>query len=659
MTDFNTLITAATHSSAQALADIDALAQAAMQAKASLLDARRKAARSAMLAGFEGDLLKEFLDKPYFTRPLGDGQYELVVPRFIGFRAGWPVRHAGAYSVFLVTKFIHFINPLPDWLVNELGFGAPSFKANLEGNALTVVEGDAAAVYERLGGAKAIARREGDRLFLRPASRFDILRRIIREEGFLPFTPKPIAASLRRTPEIARDEQGHASFALREHQRRDYDRFLEFGAVSVFAYPQTGKSFVALQALAELHGDKLILCPRRSLVDQWQARLKLYLTPGAAAEVTVSTYQGARKHLDREYALVVFDEAHHMPADFAIESATSIKATSRIGLSATPRREDGNEDLIPALCGFPLGADWPISAAQRPAVTVWIVKDEAAKLRLARTLSAQPIDGKTFIFTYHLSIGERMARLLDVPFVQGKTKRPLDVIAECDTVVISSVGNEGLSFPVRRVIEIDFLFGSNMEAGQRLGRLAYEITGKKNAGEHHVLMTPDEYQRYSKRLLIYEQWGLDVDVRTPDGDSVESSARALPQRRSRAPVTRRTMTRSAPVYPQSETTEPADEISVIMSIPGVAAKLAAAEKSVGSRTAPYIRKAFRLCYTAAFSATDIAEGRGITDSATVSRYRSACKALLKAGLFKEITGRFTVDRDEINRLQALAGMVRK
>jgi hypothetical protein len=668
-TKLATALTNVDDSVAKAFADLGALAESAHHAQDSLQHAMREAQRAAALVDFDDKALQEFLTKPYLTRALGNGQYELIVPRFIGFRAGWPVRHDGPYTVYLVSKFINMLAPLPDWLAGELGFAAPSFGAALDGNTLTITRGDPAAVMEKLGGAKAIARREGNRLILRPASRFDILRRIIREEGFLPYTPQPVPVDLRRESQVARDDKGKPAFTLRPHQAQDYQRFLETGAVSVFSFPQTGKSFLPLAAFADLKGPKLILCPRRSLVDQWQARLTLFLTPEAAAEVTVSTYQGARKFLDREWTLVVFDEAHHLPADFAIESASTIKTIARMALSATPRREDGNEDLIPALGGFPVGLDWPVKPTQRPTVTVWIVKDETAKLKLARRLCEAPVDGKTFVFTYRLEIGQRLAKLLDVPFVYGKTKNPLKVMAENDTVVVSSVGNEGLSFPIRRVVEVDFLFGSKQEAGQRLGRLAYEIVGKDKPGEYHVLMTPAEYSGYAKRLLIYEQWGLDIDIRTSDADRGGGGV-ALPQgtarsRAARKPARPRRATRQAAASvgrgdsPATSSVEPHDEVGQALAIPGVRAKMSKAETSVGARTAPYIQRAFRFCYSAAFRAEEITEGLGITDAATISRFRSACKALLAAGLFTDAgEGRYTVNQAEVSRLRALAGAMK-
>ena len=498
-------------SSAQALADLDQLASAVDRSRDSLRTALLDAQRSAFLAQYDPDALREFFAKPYVVRPLAADEFELIVPKFIGSLGGWPVRTDGAFLIFRVSRFINLINPLPDWLAQELGYEASPVSAVIDGNALIVTRGDAQAVFDSVGGSRAITRREGNRLFFKPANRFELIRQIIRQYGFLPYTPQPVPAELRRT--------GKTTFTLRPHQRKAYEYFLETGAISLFVYPQMGKSFVALQAMADLVGPKLVLVPRRSLADQWRARLELYLEPGAAREVEVVTYQGARKALHRDYTLVVYDEAHHMPADFAIETATAIRTATRMGLSATPKREDGNEDLIPALCGFPTGADWPVKTVQQPTVTVWIVKNDQAKLDQARRLCAAPTDGKTFLFTYRLPIGERAARMLGVPFVYSKTKHPLDVIDANDTVVISSVGNEGLSFPVRRAIELDFLYGSGMEAGQRLGRLAYEVTGTDRPGEHHILMTADEFERYGKRLMIYYQWGLDVSVRVPDADS--------------------------------------------------------------------------------------------------------------------------------------------
>jgi hypothetical protein len=101
--------------------------------------------------------------------------------------------------------------------------------------------------------------------------------------------------------------------------------------------------------------------------------------------------------------------------------------------------------------------------------------------------------------------------------------------------------------------------------------------------------------------------------------------------------------------------QPSDEVSRILELPSVAARIAKAQNSVGRNTAPFVIRAFRLCYTALFTPAEIAEGKGLVNQANISRYRSACRALREVGLFSEdAAGRFTVDRDEIARLQALA-----
>ena len=645
MSDLPVLLTQFESSSAQALADLE-------QLRHSLTHAVQQTQRATFLTQYDQAALQEFFARPYVVRPLGADEYELIVPKFIGSLGGWPVRTDGAFLIFRVSRFINLINPLPQWLADELGYQATPFHAVIDGNTLVVDRGDPQAAFEAIGGAQTVTRREGNRLLFKPTRRFDLIRQIIRRYGFLPYTPQPVPTALQR--------DGKVQFTLRPYQRKAYEYFLETGAISLFVYPQLGKSFVALQAMANLVGPKLVLVPRRSLADQWRARLELYLEPEAAREVEIVTYQGARKVLNREYTLVVYDEAHHMPADFAIETATTLRTRTRMGLSATPKREDGNEDLIPALCGFPTGADWPIKDVQRPTVTVWIVKNDKAKLEQARELCATPVAGKTFLFTYRLEIGERAAKMLGVPFIFGKTKRPLEVIDRNETVVISSVGNEGLSFPVRRVIELSFLYGSGMEAGQRLGRLAYEVTGADRPGEHHILMTPEEYERHNKRLMIYYQWGLEVSVRVPDSGranerSLLHAQRALKAQRPPAKAKHGLTNKSTAAVAQTTVAEPVDEVSQVLELPAVAARITKAQNSVGKHTAPFVTRAFRLCYTAAFTPAEIGEGKGLVNQANISRYRSACKALREVGLFSEDSaGRFTVDQDEVSRLRALA-----
>jgi hypothetical protein len=111
--------------------------------------------------------------------------------------------------------------------------------------------------------------------------------------------------------------------------------------------------------------------------------------------------------------------------------------------------------------------------------------------------------------------------------------------------------------------------------------------------------------------------------------------------------------KSVPV--PSRSAESDEEVAQVLAIQSVAARIAKAEDAVGTSTAPFVTRAFRLCFGAAFSPTEIAEGKGLVNAGNISRYRSACKALREVGLFVEDEqGRFKVNQDEIARLRVLA-----
>lgn len=74
---------------------------------------------------------------------------------------------------------------------------------------------------------------------------------------------------------------------------------------------------------------------------------------------------------------------------------------------------------------------------------------------------------------------------------------------------MSRVGDEGVSLPdIRRVIEVDFLFGSRRQEAQRLGRLFHGT----QPGEHIILMTERELVDHEKRLYaIYDKgWNINI-----------------------------------------------------------------------------------------------------------------------------------------------------
>lgn len=112
------------------------------------------------LTHFNTEAFSAFMKKPYILRPIRGDRHELIVPRFIDFQAGWPVRTEGEYVVYQVSRFIDLISPLPDWLRGELGYETPAFKAHIEGDWLVVEKGKADQVYDSLGRSKRFSQRD-------------------------------------------------------------------------------------------------------------------------------------------------------------------------------------------------------------------------------------------------------------------------------------------------------------------------------------------------------------------------------------------------------------------------------------------------------------------------------------------------------------------
>ena len=116
---------------------------------------------------------------------------------------------------------------------------------------------------------------------------------------------------------------------------------------------------------------------------------------------------------------------------------------------------------------------------------------------------------KTIIFCDSIDFGNQISRMFEIPFVSGSSTKRLEVIQESDVTVVSRVGDEGLSSEdIKRIIEMDFLFGSRREEGQRMGRLFH---GEKK-GEHIILMTEREYEDYSKRLYSIYERGFKIEI---------------------------------------------------------------------------------------------------------------------------------------------------
>jgi superfamily II DNA or RNA helicase len=148
------------------------------------------------------------------------------------------------------------------------------------------------------------------------------------------------------------------------HQLEALECWWKEGGRGVVVLPTgTGKTFLALLAIAKAGRPSLVVTPTIDLLNQWYGEMKaafgdpIGLLGGGSYELhplTVTTYDSAYIHLERwgnRFGLLVFDECHHLPGETYLQAAVGSIAPFRLGLTATPERADGREHLLEWLIG--------------------------------------------------------------------------------------------------------------------------------------------------------------------------------------------------------------------------------------------------------------------------------------------------------------------
>lgn len=169
----------------------------------------------------------------------------------------------------------------------------------------------------------------------------------------------------RRAP-FALTNTTHLRLTPRSYQREAVDSWLRAGGRGIVVLPTgAGKTVVAFDAIAQVGVRTLVVVPTIELLRQWRAGIAEHLSLPLESvgiigggerqngEITVITYDSAampRRRLDR-YGLLIFDEAHHLPAQSYQTIARKAAAPWRLGLSATLERADGRHHELTELIG--------------------------------------------------------------------------------------------------------------------------------------------------------------------------------------------------------------------------------------------------------------------------------------------------------------------
>jgi superfamily II DNA or RNA helicase len=156
----------------------------------------------------------------------------------------------------------------------------------------------------------------------------------------------------------------HAPPPPRDYQRDALAAWTKARGRGVVVLPTgAGKTEVALRAIASRQRAALVVAPTLDLVRQWHEALQKRFAVDVGVvgggehtvlPLTVTTYDSAwahMEHLGNRFGVVVFDEVHHLVADSYAMAARLCLAPFRLGLSATPERDDGKDALLDELVG--------------------------------------------------------------------------------------------------------------------------------------------------------------------------------------------------------------------------------------------------------------------------------------------------------------------
>ena len=156
---------------------------------------------------------------------------------------------------------------------------------------------------------------------------------------------------------------------LNEEQEEALAEVLESDVGVFVAPPGTGKTVLAVAAIAKRKVNTLILVHRKPLMDQWRLQISALLgidkkevgqigggknkSNGVIDLAMVQSMDLADGVDDRiaDYGFVIVDECHHVGAVSFEKVLSQVKAKYVLGLTATPYRRDGHQPIIHMQCG--------------------------------------------------------------------------------------------------------------------------------------------------------------------------------------------------------------------------------------------------------------------------------------------------------------------
>ena len=343
---------------------------------------------------------------------------------------------------------------------------------------------------------------------------------------------------------------------------------------TIQAPPGNGKTVFGILTMAKLGVRTLIMVHKDNIKDAWIKDLKLAFgedfeptiikgklkTLGPL--VTVAMVQTLRNVPAEEYSnvgLVIVDECHHCPSSTYLDMLCNTESKYRLGLTATPKRSDGLNELIPWACGpiryvagkdtantvplkvHPVFTGIQVSDVHNLPYTKLIAAQSSDEERLDKITSlaswaynkwSQPILIVTLRVEHSKKLKERLAaKGVSAAVIHAHTKEDARTKIYADiragkvpvTIATSSMLSEGVNIPIWTHLIMANSFNDETLVRQVIGRVerAHKI---KTCGYIWDLVDRDQFARamFSNRTnnVYAKTGGLSEAVKILDNGKV-------------------------------------------------------------------------------------------------------------------------------------------
>ncbi|MEF8808048.1 DEAD/DEAH box helicase family protein [Natronomonas sp.] len=216
------------------------------------------------------------------------------------------------------------------------------------------VDGEGADALDGLSFVAADNRSESRRT---PAFRYPFVRDTCYNRNL------PVDDTVLDTPDLPALS---TAYELRPYQQDALDAWHGANDRGVVELPTgSGKTVLAIAAIAALETPTLVVVPTIDLLEQWRGELEAEFGDSVdigqlgggtqqVEPITVATYDSAYLRADElgdRFGFLIFDEVHHLGGEGYRDIARLMAAPARLGLTATFERPDGAHEAIEELVG--------------------------------------------------------------------------------------------------------------------------------------------------------------------------------------------------------------------------------------------------------------------------------------------------------------------